>query len=227
MSISPYLYANVRFDRAKAFQPVALVTMTAQAILVPARSPFKRLEELIAYGRKYPRRLDYASPGNGTPGHLTLQWLSQEAGMETVHIPYTGGAAMMTAVIGGQVDMGIDSMSTSLQQATTGNVRILAVTSAARQPALPQVPALCETIPHDKDLSGWTGVLAPAGTPADVVGRLNTAIREVMRSPDTVQSLARMSLATHDWTPQEFGAFLEKTATQWSRFARQIGVKLE
>jgi tripartite-type tricarboxylate transporter receptor subunit TctC len=213
--IGPLMYKNIGYDALKAFAPIARLGTTSDILVTNPGFPAKSLRELIAYAKANPGKLNYSTPGIGTPPHLIAEMLKLKAGVEIVHVPYKSGGQSIQAVIAGEVQFTFENPAVALPLVQAGVVRALAVTSEARHPQAPDVPTLIEGGLSDFVSVSFTGVVGRAGIPAAVVGRLNAVINESLKSPDMAATLAKLAVDVKTGTPDEFGAFLaeEMTAT--------------
>ena len=207
------------------FAPVTLVAILPHVLVVPRSSPAHNVQELIALARKTPKKLNYASSGVGTPVHLAGALFASMAGVEIVHVPFKGAAGYTTAVVGGHVDMTFGSVPTALPHVRSGALRALAATTAKRVEALPDVPTLAESGLPGYDIASWYGIFAPAGTPAAIVGRLQTEIKNALAAPAVSTRLSDYRLIGN--TPAEFAAFLQKDDEVTARLITQSGAKAD
>jgi tripartite-type tricarboxylate transporter receptor subunit TctC len=191
---------------------------------VPASSPANNLRELIALGRK-PAGLSYATPGVGQAAHLGMELLKTMAGFKAVHVPYTGTGPATVAVLGHQVDMSFITPTGAMEHVKSGKLKALAVTSKKRMPSLPNVPTIDESGYPGYELLSWIGLLAPAGTPADVVQKLYEASASALKQPDVKAQLAAIDTEAVGSSPQEFTAFLTKDVAFWEKVIQEAGVK--
>jgi tripartite-type tricarboxylate transporter receptor subunit TctC len=212
--ISPLMFKNVGYDALKAFTPIARLGTTSDILVTNPSFPAKTLAQLIAYAKANPGKLNYSTPGIGTPPHLIGEMLKLRAGIETVHVPYKSGGQSIQAVIAGEVQFTFENPAIALPLVQAGVVRALAVTSEARDPQAPDVPTLVEAgLPGFVSVS-FTGVVGPAGIPGDIVAKLNSAINESLKAPDVAATLAKLAVEVGGGTPGEFAAFLtEEMAT--------------
>ena len=225
-AVNVSLFSKLPFDPVKDFAPVALV-MEADGLLVLHPSvPVKTVKELIALARAKPGQLAYASAGNGTAAHLAGELFKALAKIDLVHIPYKGNVPAITDLVGGQTSMLFATMPTVLPLAKAGKLHALAVTGAQRNPAAPEIPAMAETLPGF-EVTNWIGIYAPAGTPADIVAKLNTEIMRIMRLPDVQTRLANEGAKSRPNTPAEFGAFARAETVKWGKVIRDAGVRVD
>ena len=226
-AVNVSLFSRMPYDPVRDFAPVAL-TMEADGLLVLHPSvPVKTLKELIALSRARPGQLAYASAGNGTAGHLAGELFKSMAKVDIVHIPYKGNVPAITDLVGGQTSMLFATLPTVLPLAKAGKLHALAVTGAQRNPATPDVPTMAESGLPGFEVTNWIGVFAPAGTPADVVAKLNAEIMRIMRLPDVQSRLANEGAKFRPTTPNEFAAFVKAEIAKWGKLIRDSGVKVD
>jgi tripartite-type tricarboxylate transporter receptor subunit TctC len=226
LAINPALYAKMAFDPLKDLVPIGLYAGVPNLLVVHPGVPAQNLAELIAHAKANPGKLHYASNGNGTSSHLAAEMLKAAAGVDIVHVPYKGGAPAMQDLIGGQVAMLFDQMPAVLPQVQGGRVRALGVSSAKRSAAAPQVPAIAETLPGF-DMTVWFGVLAPRGTPAEIVARVNAEMQRVLHDPAFQQQLAGMGVATMGGSAEAFTAYLRSETERWAKVVRDSGARID
>jgi len=226
LSINPAVYRHLDYDPAKAFAPVALIGTTANIVVVNPMLPVKTIAELIAYGKSNPGRLSYATPGVGTPPHMIGEMFKLRTGLDIIHVPYKGGGSATQDVVSGQVPLTFENPAISLPLVLAGQLRPLAVTSDVRNPRIPDVPTLSETIP-DFVSASFTGMVAPAGVAPAIIARLNAAINESLKAPAVQSTLAQLSVDVKPGSPEEFGAFLAKEKEKWLAVARAAKIQLD
>ena len=223
--ISPLVYRNVGYDPDKGFAPIALLGTTSNVLVVNPSVAAKSVKELIALAKANPGKLNYSSPGIGTPPHLIAELFKQRAGVNIVHVPYKGGGLAGQAVIAGEVQMTFENPTTTVPQVQGGLVRGLAVTGAARTPQVPELPTMSEAGMPDFVSVSFTGVVAPAGTPAEIVAKLNAAINDSLKAPEIHAALVKLAVVTEAGSPAEFGAFLAREREKWAAAVRSAGIK--
>ncbi len=225
LSVVPALVKSPGYDPAKSFAPVAKVSDSTTVMIVPVGFPPNSIRELIAYANANPGKLSYASAGHGNQTQLAAELLLARAGIKAVHVPYKSGAEMVTAVLGEQVQMAFPDISILLSLIKEKKLKALAVTSAARHPQLPDVPTMAESGIPDYVTTFWTGVVAPAGTPPDIVGKLNGAINDGLKTEAVRDSLARVGAQAAPGSSQEFGSFIDSEARKWAAIAKTAGLE--
>jgi tripartite-type tricarboxylate transporter receptor subunit TctC len=226
LSINPAVYRNLDFDPAKAFVPVALVGTTSNLVVVNPALPIKSIADLIAYGKANPGKLAYSSPGVGTPPHMIGEMLKLRTGLDITHVPYKSGGSSTQDVVSGQVPLTFENPAVSLPLVQAGSIRAIAVTSEARNPRLPEVATVAETIPDFVSVS-FTGMVAPAGVSPAIIAKLNAAINDSLKSPEVMATLAKLSVDIKAGTPAEFGAFLAKEREKWQGVAKAAHIQID
>lgn len=227
LAINPSLYAKVPFDPIRDFAPISLITSAPLVLVVAPGAPWNSLAEVIAAANARPGQLSFASPGNGTVGHLAGEMLSRAAGIKLVHVPYKGAAPAMTDLMGRQVDLYFASLGAGVAQVKGGKLRALAVTTLERSPALPGVPTIAESGFRNFDASTWYGVLAPAGTPAAIIARLNAQITRILQLPEVRERLASDGGEVLGGTPERFTSFLKTEHAKWLQIVKDSGARIE
>ena len=226
LCVAPALYSNADYDPIKSFAPVASVALLPHVFVVAPSVPATTLQEFVAYAKANPGKLNYGS-AIGTPPHLLSTLFRARAGIDIVYVPYKGSAQSVTDLLGGQTQMTIDGLTGLYPLIQDRKVRALAMASATRWPALPDVPTMIESGYPDFNLDAWTGVVAPAGTPREIVARLNAAINEGLQSPEAKQSLVKISALAKIGTPEAFGTFLAGEVPKWAAIVKISGAKVE
>jgi tripartite-type tricarboxylate transporter receptor subunit TctC len=227
LGMVPALVRNPGYDPVTSFAPVAKISDSTTVLIVPPHFPANSIKELVAHAKAHPGKLSYASAGAGNQTHLAAELLNARTGIGAVHVPYKSGAEMVTAVLSEQVQMTFPDISILLPLIADKKIKALAVTSATRHPLLPDVPTMAESGVADYVTTFWTGVIAPAGTPADVVGKLNEAINDGLKSPVMRDSLTRFGAQPAPGSPADFAAFIASETKKWSAIAKTAGMKAE
>lgn len=223
---NPHLYARLGFDAAKDFAPVAFVAEIPNILEVPKQSPFKSVADLVAAAKAEPGKLNYGSGGVGSSQHLAGSMFKHLTGADVMHIPYKGSGPAVSDLLAGQVDMMLDTGS--LAQVQAGALRALAVASHQRLPALPNVPTFEEAGVPKMFASAWYGIVAPAGTPSDVVQRLNKEVNAVVATPEVKQRMENMgALVPAGQSPEQFGAFIQSEIKRYAEIVKISGAKME
>jgi tripartite-type tricarboxylate transporter receptor subunit TctC len=226
-AINPSLYKNLPFDSVKDFATVTTVATVPFLLVVNPTLPAQSLKELIALAKAKPDTLTYASSGNGSVNHLLGEMLKTEAKIGLVHVPYKGIAPAITDVIGGQVDAAFTSVPSVIQHVRAGSVRPLAVSSARRSAALPDVPTMAEAALPGFDVDPWWGVLAPSGTPAPIIAQLHNDIAEALKAPDVLEHFKAQGATPVLSTPDEFRALLVADIAKWAKVVEASGARLD
>ena len=221
------IYKNLDYDPIKSFAPIAMVIYAPQMLAVHPSMPVNSLPELIAYAKSNPGKVAFGSSGHGTQPHLLGEMLKVMAGVDIVHVPYRGAGRSVTDVVAGQVQMIFETTAILLPHIQSGKLRALAVAAEARSPLLPGVPTTAENGYPKLTASFWSGVLAPAGTPAAIVAKHNGAINEILKSKEAQDGLARLSAEARIGSPQDFAAFIASETPRWAAIANETGVKVD
>jgi tripartite-type tricarboxylate transporter receptor subunit TctC len=224
-SVNPFLYAKLTFDPLKDFLPVFLASLVPNILIVHPSVGAKTVSDVVALAKATDGGLDFASSGNGTVQHLALEMFAQRADIKINHIPYRGGAPALNDVIAGQVKFFFSNGASSIGHVRSGAVKAVAHTGKGRLGTLPELPAVAETLP-DFEAYEWNGVFAPAGTPADIVKKLNGGLNAVLRNRDVTERLKALNVEFRQNTPEEFGAFVAAEMAKWSRVVREGNIKL-
>ncbi len=226
-TINQTLYKNVSFDLNTDFDPVALAVRVPNILVVNPNVPVKSVKELVDYAKANPGKLNFASSGSGTSIHMAGELFKMLAGVDIQHIPYKGSSPAVTDLIGGQVDFMFDNMPSAWPQVEAGKLRALAVTTEARAENAPDLPTMQESGFPTFDVSSWFGVIAPKGTPADVVEKLNAAIRTALKKDDVKARLADLGAVPADTTPAEFGQFIKSEVEGWAPVVKASGATVD
>jgi tripartite-type tricarboxylate transporter receptor subunit TctC len=219
------LLPNKPFQLMRDFVPVATINYSDLVMVVPTKLPVKSVKEFIDMAKKDPGKLNYASSGPGTPYHMAGELFKAMAGIDVVHVPYKASGDARNAVLAGQVEMMFDAVTTMTQLAKAGNVRALGTTGTTRSALTPDLPTIAETVPG-YEATIWIGLMAPKGTPQEVVGFLNTAINKVIALPDVKAAWLKQGAVPMVKTPQEFDAFLRKDIEKWANVVKVSGAKV-
>jgi tripartite-type tricarboxylate transporter receptor subunit TctC len=226
LTITPSLY-KLDFDPLKDLTPVALVAQSPQILTVNAALPVHSLAEFLSYAKDNPGKINFASAGIGTQPHLLGELLQLVGNIKLLHVPYRGSAPAITDILAGQVQMMFDSPSVLLPHIESGKIRALAVTSESRIAELPDVPTVAEAGYPQLTATLWTGLLVPAGTPAAVVAKINTAVNEGLNSPEAQIAIHKLGVSTKALTPQAFAAFMAAETQKWGQVVKEAGIKGE
>lgn len=226
-TINPSLHKKLQYDPIKDFAPVAQVAFSQYILTVARGIPASSVRELIALAKAKPGQLNYASAGNGSPPHLATELLKSMTGVDMVHVPFKGTAPLMTALLGGEVQVTFANMGGALPHIRAGKLRALGVSGARRSPAAPEVPTVAEAGLPGFEATGWYGVLAPAGTPQAIVMRLSQEISRAMESRDVRERLAAEGLEFAPSSPKMFAAYIREEIGKWAKVVRFAGMKVD
>lgn len=221
--INPALYPKLRYDPLRDFAPISLTHITPRVLVVGPSMSVKNIAELIVLAKKKPGVLTYGSAGSGSSSHLSGALFEALAGVDLLHIPYRGSSPLLVDVLAGRVDMTFDSYTVYEEHIKVGKVRALGVTSKGRMDALPQVPTIAESGLPGYDVSNWLGVLAPAGTPKDLLAILHAALGRAMADPVLKQQLNSLGIEPVFGTPEEFGALIRAELPKWAAIVKKSG----
>ena len=229
-AINPWLFARMPYDASKDFAPITQMVRVPNVLVMNAetaqRLNIRTLADLIAYAQANPAKLNYGSGGNGSAGHLAGEMFKKAAGIFAVHIPYSGGNPAQLALLSGQVDFNFDNLATAAANIKAGRLKALAVTTAQRSKALADIPAMGETLPGF-EIDTWWGLVAPAGTPREVIDRLNKAFTEALRAPETQTRFAQLMAEPVPTTPEQFGAFMKKELGRYEPVVKASGARVD
>jgi tripartite-type tricarboxylate transporter receptor subunit TctC len=234
-AINPGLYSKLPYDHIKDFAPVILVARVPNVLEVNPGVPVYTVADLIKLAKEKPGEINFASSGSGTSIHLSGELFKTMTGVNMVHVPYKGSAPAITDLIGGQVQVMFDNLPSSLQQIKAGKLRAIAVTSAQRSPALPDLPTIAESGLPGFEATSWFGVLAPAGTPPAIINRLNAEINKWLQSPDGKEKLLaqgaliepRGESVTAGGSPEQFAAFIRSETDKWAKVIKASGARVD
>jgi tripartite-type tricarboxylate transporter receptor subunit TctC len=218
--VAPLLYKNVGYDPAKAFAPIANLGTTSNVMITNLKFGMKSVQDVIAYARKNPGKLNFSSAGIGTPPHLIGEMFKQKLGLDIIHVPYKGGGPSIQAVMTGETQFSFENPAASLPFVRAGSVRGLAVTSAARSPQTPELPTMIEAGVPDFVSISFTGVVATAATPPAIVNKLNEAINASLQNDDVKKALTTLAVEPQIGPPDAFGKFLTEERAKWSEVVK-------
>lgn len=227
ISLSPLLYAKLNYDPQKDLAPISLVGAVRNVLVVHPSVPAKTLKELVQLARRNPGKLNYGSGGIGTTTHLAPELLKSLEKLDIVHVPYKGSGVALIGLASGQVDMEVLAAPAAVAQIQGGRVKAIAVLSPERLPALPSVPTAKESGYENFEMSVWYGILAPAGTPREIITRLNGEFTRATASADLKERFAAAGVDPLSSTPEQFGAFIRSEATRFARVVKDAGIKAE
>lgn len=225
-SINPHLFPKMPFA-ADALQPLSLVLLAPNALIVKADSPFKSVNDLVAKAKAQPGKVNFASGGSGTVQRLASELFRQKLGLDMVHVPYKSGGPAITDVMGGQVDFMFATVAASYPLVSSGKLRALAVSSPKRSPRMPDVPTAAETVIAGYEAFEWNGMLLPAKTPKEITDKLQRAVVEVLKEEEVQKRLNDLGAQPVGSTPEEFASFLKKEDAKWGEVVRKGDIKLD
>ena len=227
IAVHPALLSKLPYDPVKAFAPVSMLATFPSVLIATPSFPANSVQELIALAKATPGKLTYGSPGTGNVNHLVGEKFKSLAGVDLVHAPYKGAALVITDVIAGHVPIGFVLLPGALPQMRAGKLKALAVTSDQRVGAAPNLPTMAEVGVPGLDLFDWAGILVPAGTPNEVISRLNQSISKVVRSPEMRQRWIEQGLEPRAATPDELTAVIKSDVDKWGKIVREAGIRVE
>jgi len=226
-AVNPALHKKLPFDTGKDFAPIALFASAANILAVHPSVPAKSVGELIAIAKAKPGQLTYGSAGNGTASHLAGELFDMMAGVKLTHVPYKGSAPASTDLLGGQISAAFPGVAIALPHTRAGRLRSLAITSLKRSRAMPEVPTMSEAGLRGFEVISWYGLLAPAGTPQNIVQRLNAAVDRSVHEPDALERLASFGAEPVNMTPDAFGTFIRNELEKWAKVVKVAGLKVD
>jgi tripartite-type tricarboxylate transporter receptor subunit TctC len=227
LTTGPAVHANIGYDPVKVFVPVAQLIETPLIVAVHSDLPVKTLAEVVAYAKANPGKISWGSQGFGVAPHLLLELFKLEAGVNIVHVPYRGTAPMLAAIVAGEVQIVADPMTTVLPHIQSGRLRAIAIAGATRIPKLPGIPSVIEAGYPKLQSPFWLGVVAPAGTPPEIVSKLNAAFRESMNPPETRARLDALGAEIKIGTPAEFEKMLADELALWTGIVKAANIKVQ
>ena len=226
-AINQTLYPKVRFDLVKDFAPVALGAKVPNVLVVNPNVPVNNVQELIAYAKANPDKVSYASSGSGTSIHMAGELFKLRTGLKTQHIPYKGSSPAVTDLMAGQVQFMFDNMPSSWPHVMSGKLKALAVTTTKRSPTAPDLPTMEESGIKPFDVSSWFGLIAPAGTPPEVVAKLNAAMNKAFDKPEVKEAYAKLGAVSEKNTPAQFAAFIKSEVASWAPVVKSSGATVD
>ena len=226
-SINAALFKDLRYHPVRDFAPITLAVTTPNVLITRPDLPAGSVKELVEFAKKNPGKLSYCSSGSGSSDHLTGEVFKQSAGIFALHVPYRGGAACQTDLMGSQVDISFQNLGAVTNYIKGGRMKALAVTASARNPQLPNVPTTGEAGFKDIVVTSWQAAAAPAKTPREVVMKLNGAMVRALRAPDVRDRMTQIGFDVVAGTPEEFGKFMKDEVERWTRVVEKGGIKAE
>ena len=227
LALSPSLYKNLNYSPTKDLTPVSSTAIVPLMLLVNNNVPVNTIQEFVAYAKQNPGKLSYSSGGNGNITHLAAFLLLQAMGLEATHVPYKGSAPAMVDLMGGQVEFSTNTINDSMLLVRDKRLKGLAVTSAKRSSALPDVPTVSETVLKDFDMGAWQGVMMPAGTDPKIVNRLSTEIRKALQDPAMLKQLDAQGAQVLGSTPEQYAQYLANEIKRFAEVVKAAGVTVE
>ena len=226
LAVNPSLYPKLNYDLVRDFTPISLMGIAPYLLVAHPALPVKSVSELVALARAKPNEVRYGSAGNGSGSHLAGEMLNSLARIKTLHIPYKGGAPAMTDLVAGQLQLSYLTYTSTSGFIRAGRLRALGVTTAKRSPALPDLPAISEAVPG-YDSAVWYGLLAPAGTPADIVARLNREFLAALKNTEVRQRLMAEAFEPIGSAPEYLGDYMKKEIARWAKLVKETGTKID
>jgi tripartite-type tricarboxylate transporter receptor subunit TctC len=227
MAVAPWLYKSLAYDPIRDFTAVAHVAYTPVVIVTAVDSRFKTLADVVSAARSAPATITYGSPGNGTTIHLAGEALNAAANIKLVHVPYKGSSPAMVDVMGGTVDLALSSVPSAISQIKAGKLRALAVTSAKRSTSMPDVPTVAESGYRGFDVSTWYGFFMPAGTPKDIVVRVNAEVNKLLDTPEMKKAIYAQGAEPQAMTSEKFATLLQTDHRNLKDVVKQAGLTIE
>ena len=225
--INPALYQNTGYDLPRDFKPIMKVASAPLVIIAHPAFPASSIGELVALAKARPGTINYGSGGNGSVTHLSLEMLKSRAALNMVHVPYKGIAQMLTDLMGNQIPLASPAVASALPHVKAGKIKALAVTSAMRSTAFPEVPTVAEAGYPDFDVSAWNGLLAPAATPDEIINKVYADALKVTQTPEFIEQLRRQGMEPDVLAPAAFRTYLGTELAKWAKLVREAGAKLD
>ena len=226
-AINISLYARMPYDPVKDFEAISQVAVVPNVVVVHPSVPATTLQAFVALAKKEPGKLNYASLGNGTAAHLTMEMFKIAAGIDLTHIPYKGSAPAVADLLAGQVQAMIDGLPSALPHVQAGKLRALAVTSAKRSPAAPDLPTIAESGYPGFSADAWSGLFAPRGTPKAIVEKISLETQRILKTPEVQKRLGELGAEPVGSTPAEFAQFVQREIDKWARVVKASGARLD
>jgi tripartite-type tricarboxylate transporter receptor subunit TctC len=225
--MAPGVYPKLAYDTVRDFAPVTQMLSAPMILVTHPSLPARNVKELIVLARAKPGAISYGTPGNGSAGHLAMEMFGHMSGTRLLHVPYRGAPPALADVIAGQVSLYLGTVPSSLPLARAGRIKVLATTGMARSPVIPEIPTVNESGLKGYEVTTWYGVLVPAGVPAPVVNRINADIVRIIRQPEIQERFSSEAATVVGSTPEQFGVFIGRELSKWSKVARESGAKVE
>jgi tripartite-type tricarboxylate transporter receptor subunit TctC len=227
LAINPFLYKSLPYDPLRDFEPVGLISASPLVLAVPATSPFNNLKDLLAYAKAHPGKLAFASGGNGSTGHIAMEMLKKQTGIDVLHVPYKGSPPMITDLMGGQVEVAFDPIGSMMPFIKSGKMKSLGIATLARYAPAPEMPTLVEQGVAGFEAVPWTVLLAPKGTPVAVLQVLNTALVQVLKEPTVVEDFARTASMPLGGTAAAATQYLRTEQARWGVAVKASGAQVD
>jgi tripartite-type tricarboxylate transporter receptor subunit TctC len=226
-ALSPNLYSRVPYDPIKDFTPITLLGIAPTVLVISPDVPAKSLQELVALAKSKPGQLAYASGGNGTPPHINAEVFKAVAGVDLLHVAYKGGGPALTDLIAGRVHVMLDTAASAMPHVRAGKLRALALSASKRSPEYPELPTFVEAGLPQYDTNAWYSMHAPAGTPGEIVRRLNVELVAILKDPDILTRFKQLSTEPVGNSPEEFATFVRRELDKYARVIKAAGIKLD
>jgi tripartite-type tricarboxylate transporter receptor subunit TctC len=226
-SISETLYAKLSFSFERDLAPVALIALVPNVMIVHPNVPAKTVQEFIALAKSNPGKINFASSGSGTSIHMSAEMFKMMTGVDIVHVPYKGSGPALADLLGGQVSVMFDNLTSSIGYIKAGRLRALAVTTSKRYPELPEIPTIAESGVAGYEASAWFGIVAPRAIPKEIVGRINAEVNRAIALADMKEKLLQQGAEATPLTPEQFGAFIHNEVVKWAKVVKASGAKVE
>jgi tripartite-type tricarboxylate transporter receptor subunit TctC len=226
-AISPALYPRLPYDPIKDFTPISLVSSVPIVLVAHPSFPASNMKEVIALAKSKPGQFNYASAGNGSSNHLAMELLKSLAGVNFAHVAYKGGSPAMADLIAGHIQIAFDTLPVALPHVKAGKVKAIALAGTKGSSVLPELPTIADSGVAGYEASSWGGLMAPGGTPRDVVDKLNLEVNRALGQPDVRESLAKLGIEPVGTTPEQFATYIEAEIKKWKRVVSEAGIKLE
>lgn len=227
LAVNPSLYAKLPYDSIEDFAPITVVSSISEFLVTNPNFPPNTVQELRDYVKKQASPVNYGSSGIGVTNHIVMEYFRHEAGLKMVNVPYKGGPAALSGVMGGQVPLMFETGPSVLPQVASGRLKVLAVSSLERSPAAPQVPTIAESGMPGFEATAWVGLVAPAGTPKAIIEKISAVLRPSLNSPEVRQKLQALGSVPVGDTPSEFAAYLKSEIAKWGKVVRLSGAKAQ
>ena len=226
-ALSPNLYSRVPYDPVKDFAPITLLGIAPTVLVVPADLPARNLQEFIAAAKAKPGALAYASGGNGTPPHINAEVFKSVAGIDLLHVAYKGGGPALVDLMAGRVQAMLDTAASAMPHVRSGKLRAIAISAPRRSPELPELPTFAEAGLPQYDTNAWYSMHAPAGTPPEIVRRLNAELVAILKDPEILARFKQLATDPVGNSPEEFAAFVRAELDKYARIIKAAGIKLD